>query len=250
MRTPRRFFSSSTPSLPPTSPSPHPLSLFLRCFFVLAVLLLFFPSPSSHSQDHQGWLARTYRLFQQGKLPEALQLLQQAEQAVGPHPAFFYYKGLIFQALRQPDQALDAYRQAEPAIDPKFQPWLLNNLGNLFFQKGRYRTAARYYARALQKDPNYPRARFNLELALRAIQQPPPPPPPPNSRQQPPPPQRRDSKRPPPPRPRKKDQVIAPPKQRKWALPPANAFQLKAFDRFLPYSRVLKHHKLRTQQNP
>ncbi|MCB9639624.1 MAG: tetratricopeptide repeat protein [Myxococcales bacterium] len=248
---PKQRTSSHLPSLNQPLPTKTNILRITLTLGLVSLFLVCWPfSQDAHSQSHQEWLASAYQLFQKGRLPEALQRLEQAEQALGPHPAFYYYKGLIYQALRQADKALGAYRQAEPALDASYQPWLLNNMGNLFYQKGRYRAAVRYYARALRQAPDYQRARYNLELALRALQNPPPPPPPPRNRQSQPPPRTRNSKRPPPPRKNKKDRVVAPPKRRKWALPPANAFQLKAFDRFLPYSRVLKHHQLRAQQKP
>jgi signal transduction histidine kinase/tetratricopeptide (TPR) repeat protein len=237
--------ASSQPPSPQESPQPIPPKNIAASAIVTILFFLFFsPTYSYAARDLRQWAKQIYTSFQKGKLPQALQEVESAQEAIGARPLLLYYKGMIHQAMQQDGEAIAAYRQAQDGLDAPMLPWLYNNLGNLYFRQQRYRVAARYYAKALALNPSYERARYNLEVAIRRLQSPPPPPPPPKSqRQPPPPPNQRQSKRPPPPRPKKKDRVIAPPTKSKWALPPAKAFQLKAFDRFLPYSKILKHQQ-------
>jgi tetratricopeptide (TPR) repeat protein len=179
--------------------------------------------------------------FQKGQLQQAEAQWNTLSPQVKQSSQGAWLRGHILYARKQYGQAAFAYERAMQSAPKHHRPWLLTNLGNAYFQQKKWTHAIRFYAKALQLDPTYERARFNLELALRK-QTPPPPPPPP----------RRSKKRkpPPPPPPGQRKRKKKPKRQRTRGLKPnrkpprmpkAKRIKLEPFDQFIPYWRLLRH---------
>ncbi len=108
--------------------------------------------------------------FQQGDLNDALKALQQAVK-ISPTDSFSYSNlGIVYYNLNQYENAIDALNAAK-ALDPK-DAKIRNYLGCACSQKGWNEVAEKEFLAAIDLDPNFADAHFNLAL-LYATQKPP-----------------------------------------------------------------------------
>lgn len=213
----------------------------LRLLLTLS-LLITIPLHTAHAN-----LTNAYKLFQKGKWQQAQSQLNKLPKHQQNAPAVNWLRGHIHYAQRQFKHAQTLYMRALVLAPTSQKVWLYNDLGNTFFQRKQWPQAIRAYSKALAINPNYERARYNLELAVQKLKPPPPPPPPNKSRKPPPPPppNRTTQKKPKKP-PKVRSRGLKPPKQL-VKLPKAQRLKLKPFDRFIPYWRVLRHQKNKKQ---
>jgi Ca-activated chloride channel family protein len=101
----------------------------------------------------------------------ALDLYEQAEQEVAQEPRVHFNRGAALFKLGRPKEAREAYLRASGIEDPGMKKQNYFNIGNTFLAEGAFQDAIPYYRRALEIDPGFDDARFNLELALQAIRQ-------------------------------------------------------------------------------
>lgn len=209
--------------------------LCLGCFVLWGTGTLGPSSASAWAQSPR--LRPVIAAFQAGRLEEAEKRLEVLLSEGVSEPEALYLRGQIAYAKGQYGDAVQAFRAALPSIPSHLRPWLHNNIGNALLKQKEIKGAIQAYSQALREDPKYERARYNLELACRLLQPPPPPPPPPPEAP-PPPPDQQPSKRKPPKPPQARP--LGPPDKTKFALPPSKQIKLDAFDRFLPYSKILR----------
>jgi tetratricopeptide (TPR) repeat protein len=101
----------------------------------------------------------------------ALELYEQAEQEVVREPRVHFNRGAALFKLGRPQEAREAYLRASGIEDPGMKKRNYYNIGNTFLAEEAFHDAIPYYRRALEIDPGFDDARFNLELALQAIRQ-------------------------------------------------------------------------------
>lgn len=102
---------------------------------------------------------------------QALDQYEQAELEVEQEPRVHYNRGAALFKLGQPKEAREAYLRASGLEDPGMKKQNYYNIGNTFLAEGAYHDAIPYYRRALEIDPSFDDARYNLELALQTIKQ-------------------------------------------------------------------------------
>ncbi|MFC2112683.1 tetratricopeptide repeat protein, partial [Bacteroidota bacterium] len=71
--------------------------------------------------------------LQSGNSEEGMRYLQEAEKIAGDNPSIYFAKGTLFERLGDPDGALKAYEQALEADPEFFNAWF--NIGALYFNK-------------------------------------------------------------------------------------------------------------------
>ncbi len=111
------------------------------------------------------------RLLREGKLKEALAAYQRAAKQLPDEPGVQYNLGIAHYKLGQYEKARDALAAASLAQGRELRSKAFYNLGNAQFELKKYKEAAAAYTRTLQLDPAHTAARWNLELALRRLQE-------------------------------------------------------------------------------
>lgn len=122
-------------------------------------------------QTRSGAVEEGNRLLRAGKLKEALAAYQRAAKELPDEPGVQYNLGIALHRLGQLEKARDALSQAALASSLALRQKAFYNLGNAQFDLKKYKEAAAAYTRALQLDPGHAASRWNLELALRRIQE-------------------------------------------------------------------------------
>ena len=78
-----------------------------------------------------------------------------------------FNKGAAHYFMGSYDIASDKYKSSVSSEDPDIQKKALFNMGNSFYKEKKYKEAADSYIKALQIDPNYEKAKKNLEYLLK-----------------------------------------------------------------------------------
>jgi predicted O-linked N-acetylglucosamine transferase (SPINDLY family) len=105
--------------------------------------------------------------FHNGRLDQALQLVERAISLDARQPGIYSNLGVILLALGRTDEAIAAYRQAVAAWPS--EAGIYNNLGIALRAKGRYEDAIAEYRHALARNPGYAEAHNNLGNALKDL---------------------------------------------------------------------------------
>lgn len=111
-------------------------------------------------------LQMAMELHQAGQLAQAEQLYRQILRGNPRHPDALHLLGLIAHQAGEHEMAI-AYMSQAIAIDGA-QPFYHSNLGEAFRALGRTAEARVFYERALQLDPMFAAAHYNLGLLLEA----------------------------------------------------------------------------------
>jgi Ca-activated chloride channel family protein len=136
------------------------------CLLVSAPAWAFDPFAREQESVEAGNNSYTEQHFDQ-----ALDLYEQAELEVEQEPKIHYNRGAALFKLGRPKEAREAYLRASGLDDPQMKKQNYYNIGNTFLAEGAFHDAVPYYRRALEIDPGFDDARYNLELALMAIKQ-------------------------------------------------------------------------------
>lgn len=108
--------------------------------------------------------------YQQGDLDDALKALQQAVK-LSPTDSFSYANlGIVYYEMKQYENAIDALNSAK-ALDPN-DAKVRNYLGCACSQKGWQEAAEKEFLKAIELDPSFGDAHFNLALVY-ATEKPP-----------------------------------------------------------------------------
>ncbi len=144
-----------------------------RGWLILACIqCLQFMAPTSAKSDglfHQQ--LKSVRLGNQSyakkQYADALDLYNQAIAKIHDEPKIHFNRGASLFKLGNYDEAHQALLSATSSEDPEVRKMIFYNLGNVFLAKGDLDKAQLNYRRALEIDPQYDDARFNLEIALK-----------------------------------------------------------------------------------
>jgi Ca-activated chloride channel homolog len=109
--------------------------------------------------------------LQKGKAEEALAHYDQAAAALPADPAVHFNRGTALYALSRYEEAIAELMRATESKSPSLKASAFYNLGNSYFQAGRYADAIAAYKRSLGLEPGDMRAKWNLELALQKKQE-------------------------------------------------------------------------------
>lgn len=154
-----------------------PLGLLLTAAILLPL------GGSAHRKTEQG-----NRLYLEGEFDLALRSYTEAQVGRPEAPELFYDIGNVLYRQGDFAGAAEAYGRALLSAPDDLVGAAAHNLGNARYQLKEFGEAVNAYERALRADPTAADSKRNLELALRALEQPPPkeepqsgPPPPPKS---------------------------------------------------------------------
>lgn len=104
--------------------------------------------------------------YSHGKYDEALKSFDEASEYSAPassRAALEYNKGKAYAALQKETEAVDSYMKAVSAGNDEIRKKSFFNMGNIYAKSGRKKLAAENYIAALKIDPEYEKARKNLE---------------------------------------------------------------------------------------
>jgi Ca-activated chloride channel family protein len=111
------------------------------------------------------------QLYGEQHFEQALDKYESAEQIVQREPRIHFNRGDALYKLGRPKEAREAYLRATGTEDRVLKKKNYYNIGNTFLAEGAFQDAISYYRRALELDESYDDARYNLELAIRALKQ-------------------------------------------------------------------------------
>lgn len=111
------------------------------------------------------------RAFAEQHYQQALESYERAEQQLVQQPRIHFDRGGALFKLGRHQEAREAYLRAMGEEDPEIKKRNLFNIGNTFLAEGALEDAAAYFRRALEMDPGFDDARYNLELVLRAMEE-------------------------------------------------------------------------------
>ncbi|HOA06813.1 MAG TPA: tetratricopeptide repeat protein [Spirochaetota bacterium] len=124
------------------------------------VLFLAFLDPFKDYND------KGIEAYGRGEYEKALQLFEKASSYSAPAnslAALEYNKAKVYAAMKKESEAVDSYMKAASAGDDEIKKKSFFNLGNIYAKSGRKKEAAENYIAALKVDPEYDKARKNLE---------------------------------------------------------------------------------------
>lgn len=118
-------------------------------------------------------LARAKPLLVNGNAAQAIELIQQFVASQPLEPEGYFWLGLAYDELDQPDQAVESYRKAvaQALIVGMDCAESHTNLGNALLKGGRLDEAVVEFQRAIELDPKSSAARLNLARTFIAKQQ-------------------------------------------------------------------------------
>ena len=104
--------------------------------------------------------------FGRGEYEKALEAFEKATSYSAPDnskAALEYNKAKVYAAMKKENEAIDSYMRASSAGDDDIKKKSFFNMGNLYTKSGKKKEAAENYIAALKIDPEYDKARKNLE---------------------------------------------------------------------------------------
>jgi Ca-activated chloride channel family protein len=105
--------------------------------------------------------------FKAGKAEEALGEYDKAAAKLPNDPGVQFNRGAALYALSRWEDATEAFLRATEAKEPARKAAAFYNLGNSLYQAKKFKEAAAAFKKSLAYDPADPKAKWNLELALR-----------------------------------------------------------------------------------
>ena len=106
------------------------------------------------------------RHYRSDEYDRALRAYQAAQVMDPDRPEAYYNAGSALVGLLEYERAVVALEQSLRSAEGGVAVSAYYNLGNIYFEMGRFQEAIRAYQQALLLDPDADDARYNLELAL------------------------------------------------------------------------------------
>ncbi|MBX7152434.1 tetratricopeptide repeat protein [bacterium] len=117
------------------------------------------------------------KLYEQGDNYHAMQMYKKMLDQNPNDPELNYNVGNTLYRMQMYDQAAQYYERAlTNTNDQQLKSDIQYNMANCLYKSKKIKESIEGYKQALRKNPNDEDARFNLEYAMKQIQQPPPPP--------------------------------------------------------------------------
>ncbi|MGZ5748241.1 MAG: VWA domain-containing protein, partial [Caldimonas sp.] len=111
------------------------------------------------------------RLLQAGKADDALKAYDRAVQALPEEPIAHFDRGVALYQLGKFPEAQKEFQRASEGHDPSVKADAYYNMGNSLLKQERFKDALDAYKHTLGLRPDDRRAKWNLELALRKMQE-------------------------------------------------------------------------------
>ncbi|MBW2700199.1 MAG: tetratricopeptide repeat protein [Deltaproteobacteria bacterium] len=111
------------------------------------------------------------RLYGERHFEQALERYEDAEKKFEAEPSIQFDRGSALFKLGRSKEAREAFLRALGTEDRVLKTRNYYNIGNTFLAEKAYKDSMVYYRRALELDPAFDDARYNLELALMALAQ-------------------------------------------------------------------------------
>ena len=138
---------------------------------IICVLLASAANAVTLSDKMHGRIAEGNRRYDAGDHEEALNQYRQAQELDSTHIVpHFNAGGALYRLGRFPEGTQEFLRSASSPTD-SIVAMSYYNLGNSMFKAGDFKSAAEAYKRSLLIDPEDGDAKFNLELAMKMMQQ-------------------------------------------------------------------------------
>jgi Ca-activated chloride channel family protein len=109
--------------------------------------------------------------YQKGEFEEAQKLLEEAKNEKPGDPTVNYNIGSVYHQEGDYDRASESYLNAAFADDSAMRAHAQYNIGNTEFRKGDYEKAVEAYKKSLGLNPDDLDAKYNLEVALKMLEQ-------------------------------------------------------------------------------
>jgi tetratricopeptide (TPR) repeat protein len=145
-----------------------PIADLVAALLLLSVPLLwgFEPFRTGNDSVEQGNAA-----LKAGKTEQALEHYERAAKELPSSPGVHYNRGIALRRLERLDEAGEALTKGTTATDRGLKAKSFYNLGNVLYEQEKYKDAAAAFKRSLQLQPDHVPSKWNLELALRRIQE-------------------------------------------------------------------------------
>jgi tetratricopeptide (TPR) repeat protein len=132
----------------------------MKKILICSVLFLAFLDPFKDFNE------KGIEAFGRGEYEKALDLFEKASSYSAPDrsmAALEFNKAKVYAAMKKENEAVDCYLKASSAGDDEIKKKSFFNMGNIYAKSGRKKEAAENYIAALKVDPEYDKARKNLE---------------------------------------------------------------------------------------
>ncbi len=116
-------------------------------------------------------VAEGNRLYEERHFEQALERYEDAEKQFEAEPSIQFDRGNALFKLGRSKEAREAFLRALGTEDKALKARNYYNIGNTFLAEKAYKDSMVYYRRALELEPAFDDARYNLELALMALAQ-------------------------------------------------------------------------------
>ncbi len=124
----------------------------------------------ARGESPRGLVEEGNRLYQEGRLAEALERYTKAQELAPGSAGIHYNMGNVLYRQGEFEKAYAEYRQAFSAPEPSLAQGARFNAGNSHFARENWPEAIRNYQEALRLDPADIDSKRNLELALLRMQ--------------------------------------------------------------------------------
>ncbi|MCK4614345.1 MAG: tetratricopeptide repeat protein, partial [Thermoplasmata archaeon] len=119
------------------------------------------------NQESAAWLDKGDVLYLMKRYKKAFKAHNRAIENSPKKPECWIHKGVTLYALQKYDEAINAFNRAIELDNELVVPY--NLLGNAFASLGNLEKAKENYEMAVEKNPRYSRARFNLARTLAVL---------------------------------------------------------------------------------
>jgi len=150
---------------PATPPQRNPQLLTGLLLFGLSLLPArsraegFFSRPQEQVQKGN-------ELFHEQHYDQSIEQYERAEQLLSREPRVHFNRGDALFKLGRFKEAREAFLRSTGSDEPSLKKKTYYNIGNTYLSEGTPKEAIPFYRKALELDPSYDDARFNLELAV------------------------------------------------------------------------------------
>jgi tetratricopeptide (TPR) repeat protein len=139
----------------------------MKKFFVLMITVFIFSAWMDPFKDE---VEKGNSSIKSGNPKEALEHYKETEKHAPDNKSkslLDFNRGAAHYHMGNYDIASDKYKSSISSENPDIQKKSLFNMGNSFMKEKKYKEAADCYIKALQVDPNYEKAKKNLEYLLK-----------------------------------------------------------------------------------